>query len=122
MVHAPWIWSDSFYVDISGKSSRDLKLRFLQAVNATEGVTVLSSDTHEFEGGGVIVLVSLAESHAALHTWPEHGIGWVGLFTCGDERSLNFFREQVKKWVGPPRDLQKSDALALTLPTPPMSD
>ena len=80
---------------------------------------MLSSDTHEFDGGGIIVLVSLAESHAALHTWPEHGIGWVGLFTCGDEASLASFRREVTARVGDVLDLHHSDAVALTMHAAP---
>lgn len=120
MPHAPWIWQDSFYVDIGGRpDARDLKLAFLQAVNATHGVTVLSSDTHEFEGNGLIVLVSLAESHAALHSWPEYKIAWVQLCTCGVENSLDSFRQAIECHVGPVKDLQRSDVLAMTMHTPP---
>lgn len=116
MPHVPWIWSDSFYIDIGKKNSADVRLRFLQAVNAIEGLTVLSSDRHEFAGGGIIVLVSLAESHAALHTWPEYDLAWVGLFTCGTESSLPAFRREVQARLGPIRELGQSDAVALTLP------
>jgi len=26
----------------------------------------------------------LAESHISIHTWPEHGIATVDVYTCGD--------------------------------------
>ena len=37
-----------------------------------------------FEPYGLTVLVLLAESHLAIHTYPEHGYCAVDIFTCGD--------------------------------------
>lgn len=40
--------------------------------------------THTFpEGGGVTGLALLAESHIAIHTWPEWTLAAVDIFTCG---------------------------------------
>jgi S-adenosylmethionine decarboxylase len=44
------------------------------------GATVLD----RLEPQGVTVLVLLAESHFAIHTWPEHGMAAVDCFTCGE--------------------------------------
>ncbi|MGH3612229.1 MAG: adenosylmethionine decarboxylase [Pseudonocardia sp.] len=48
------------------------------------GATVLQVIAHRFAPHGVTVLALLAESHASLHTWPEHGSAFVDVFTCGD--------------------------------------
>ncbi len=48
------------------------------------GATILHETAHEFSPQGVSVVVVLAESHAALHTWPEHGYASLDVFTCGD--------------------------------------
>ncbi len=48
------------------------------------GATVLQVIAHRFAPQGVTVLALLAESHASLHSWPEHGSAFVDVFTCGD--------------------------------------
>lgn len=48
------------------------------------GVTVLGDAFHRFEPQGVSGIVFVAESHLAIHTWPEHGYAAVDIFTCGD--------------------------------------
>ena len=48
------------------------------------GCKVLMSYGHPFPGEGVTALVVLAESHASIHTWPEHKLACIDLFMCGD--------------------------------------
>ena len=51
---------------------------------ATEaGATVLGENFHKFDPLGVTGIIALAESHLAIHTWPEHGYAAVDIFTCG---------------------------------------
>jgi S-adenosylmethionine decarboxylase len=53
---------------------------------------------HRFEGGGVTGLILLAESHIALHTYPEYGYVAVDIFSCGVEdpgSALAVFREAL---------------------------
>jgi S-adenosylmethionine decarboxylase len=69
---------------------------FLSAINYIGDVTVLGSVKHDFPGGGVTGLVVIAESHAAIHTWPELGYAWVELATCGDPSALDRFAELMK--------------------------
>ena len=47
------------------------------------GMTILHSHTHKFEPQGVSAFVLLAESHASLHSEPEHGRVFLDIFTCG---------------------------------------
>ncbi len=49
------------------------------------GATVISSTFHHFNPHGVSGVVVIAESHLAIHTWPEYGYAALDLFTCGDE-------------------------------------
>ena len=64
-------------------------LEFIQEtmVKAAESAkaTVVDSVFHEFNPHGVSGVVVIAESHLAIHTWPEYGYAAVDLFTCGDE-------------------------------------
>jgi S-adenosylmethionine decarboxylase len=59
---------------------------FLRAHGAkaaeTMGATVVAVHSHRFEPVGVSVVVVLAESHLALHTWPEHRTASVDIFVC----------------------------------------
>lgn len=49
---------------------------------ADAGLTVLGERCHAFEGGGVTGLWLLAESHLAVHTWPELGSVSLDLYVC----------------------------------------
>jgi S-adenosylmethionine decarboxylase proenzyme len=48
------------------------------------GATPLHEVVHAFSPHGVTGVIVIAESHFAIHTWPEHGFAAVDLFTCGD--------------------------------------
>ena len=39
----------------------------------------------QFHPVGVTGIISIAESHLCIHTWPEHGYAAVDIFTCGSE-------------------------------------
>ena len=54
------------------------------------GATVIKSVFHLFNPHGVSGVVVIAESHLAIHTWPEYGYAAVDLFTCG---------ENVDPWI-----------------------
>lgn len=59
-----------------------LRALCLQAV-AAAGLTAVGERFHAFpDGGGVTGVVLLAESHLALHTWPEHRAVTVDVFVC----------------------------------------
>ena len=47
------------------------------------GATIVNKCFHRFSPHGVSGVVVIAESHLAIHTWPEHGYAAVDLFTCG---------------------------------------
>jgi S-adenosylmethionine decarboxylase proenzyme len=57
---------------------------FLRAV-AASGARLLSHASRQFEPEGATVVALLAESHASLHTWPEHGYAGVDFFSCSPE-------------------------------------
>ena len=49
------------------------------------GATVVGKVFHRFSPHGVSGVVVIAESHLAIHTWPEYNYAAVDLFTCGDD-------------------------------------
>lgn len=63
---------------LDAKLSRDL---FYKAVYES-GLTIVSEGYYEFNPHGFTCFLLLAESHASLHAWPEHGYCAIDLFTC----------------------------------------
>ena len=53
-------------------------------VKATESVkaTLVDVVCHRFSPHGVTGVAILAESHIAVHTWPEHGYAAADIFIC----------------------------------------
>ena len=49
---------------------------------AASGLTVVGDAFHQFSPQGVTGTVLLAESHLAIHTWPEHGFVTVDVYVC----------------------------------------
>lgn len=47
------------------------------------GATVVGESFHHFSPCGVSGVVNIAESHIAIHTWPEYQYAAVDVFTCG---------------------------------------
>ena len=47
------------------------------------GAHVLGESFHQFSPQGVTGILSIAESHISIHTWPEFGYAAADIFTCG---------------------------------------
>jgi S-adenosylmethionine decarboxylase proenzyme len=56
----------------------------LLCINAARdsGLTVVGDSFYQFEPQGVTGTVLLAESHIAIHTWPEAGFVTVDVYVC----------------------------------------
>ena len=56
-------------------------------VKAAESVkaTLVDVVCHRFSPYGVTGVAILAESHIAVHTWPEHGYAAADIFICGSD-------------------------------------
>lgn len=63
-------------------------------------LTKISSDYFQFQPSGVTGIVLLAESHLAFHTWPEHGLVTLDIYTCGDpsraDAAFNYLVKTLK--------------------------
>lgn len=68
------------------KKLDDLKFIEDSMIGAAEyaKATVVDDVFHKFNPHGVSGVVVIAESHLAIHTWPEFGYAAVDLFTCGE--------------------------------------
>jgi S-adenosylmethionine decarboxylase proenzyme len=61
--------------------------------------TIIKSLFHKFSPHGVSGIIVVAESHFAIHTWPEHGYASVDLFSCGEfdyMSALEHIRHELK--------------------------
>ena len=56
--------------------------RLLDTIVQSIGLTKLHSVSHQFEPQGISIVQLLAESHIALHTWPETEQGYITITTC----------------------------------------
>ncbi len=51
-------------------------------ITKAAGLTIVGDSFYQFEPQGVTGTVLLAESHLAIHTWPEHGFVTVDVYVC----------------------------------------
>lgn len=72
----------------------------LLAAAKESGATIISSSFHQFSPEGVTGVILIAESHIALHTWPEHGYAGFDIFTCGEsmkpELAIDYLKEKFQ--------------------------
>lgn len=59
-----------------------IRQALLTAIEAGEA-TLIDLCIHQFSPHGVTATATLAESHIAIHTWPEHGYFAADFFFCG---------------------------------------
>ncbi len=65
------------------------------------GATILQSSRYVFPPHGLTMVILLSESHASIHTYPEHGACFVDLFTCGDKCSSEKFDAVLQEYLKP---------------------
>lgn len=65
------------------------------------GATILSSSSWVFPPDGITMVLLLSESHASIHTYPEHGACFVDLFTCGEKCSAEVFDQVLRDYLHP---------------------
>lgn len=74
--------------------------RHLLAAVQLSGATVIQPFFHQFSPHGITGVVVVAESHFALHTWPEYGYCAVDIFTCGDTVDGHVALDYLKENLG----------------------
>ena len=75
------------FYDCSPTVLDDDKLLEELMIEAAEkaSATIIKSVFHKFSPQGVTGVVVVAESHLAIHTWPEKQYAAVDFFTCNDK-------------------------------------
>ena len=72
---------------------------FAQAIRAS-GLTVVDEGFYKFSPHGFTCFLLLAESHASLHAWPEHGYCAIDLFTCAIGKDMMPLIMRIKESFG----------------------
>ncbi len=64
------------------------------------GATVVQTCFHKFSPHGLSGVVVIAESHLAVHTWPEHDAMCLDLFSCSDkikaQLAIDFIASEIQ--------------------------
>ena len=76
-----------------------LKELLLEAVRRGGG-TIVTDVFHTFNPHGVSGVIVIAESHVAIHTWPEHGYAAVDIFSCGTKLDHASIRDWIAAGMG----------------------
>jgi S-adenosylmethionine decarboxylase proenzyme len=63
------------------------------------GATIVNSVFHSFNPHGISGVVVIAESHLAIHTWPEYGYAAVDVFTCGITVNPQIAIDRLKEYL-----------------------
>ena len=58
--------------------------------------TIVGTHFHQFSPFGISGVVVIAESHVAIHTWPEHGYAAVDIFSCGTKLDHAIIRDHLR--------------------------
>lgn len=67
--------------------SEAIRQAILEAIAVGEA-TLIDLCVHQFSPHGVTATATLAESHIAIHTWPEYGYFAADLFFCGQGKPV----------------------------------
>jgi len=78
-------------------SLETVKTHMVEAAKRAQA-TIVDVVFHEFNPFGISGVVVIAESHLAVHTWPEYRYAAVDVFSCGDvlqpEVAAHYLAEQ----------------------------
>jgi len=85
---------DNLRIWIQGSSEEIIKPRIV-ALLEESGFTILNYIDHHFKPQGYTGLWLLAESHCALHTFPEENKSYLELSSCNEAMYLDFKKNMM---------------------------
>lgn len=83
-------------------NDKEVVKQCLRRITKEARFTVLQEVEHAFTPQGVSCVLLLAESHIAIHTWPENASGYITLATCREpdtgfsESAIKIIQESFK--------------------------
>src|SRR5215831_14960015 len=72
------------------------------------GATIVQTVFHKFAPWGISGVVVIAESHLAIHIWPENRYAAVDVFTCGENVRMDVASAHLRREFRAGRSNQKS--------------
>ena len=94
------ILAEYYGCDIQILNNLELLEHYMRKAVIESGATIIDSTFHKFSPHGVSGVIVIAESHMALHTWPEYGYAAVDFFTCGDRvepmKAFDYMKNKLK--------------------------
>lgn len=94
------IIADLYGVDSKLIERAEKMMNIIEEAVKFTNLTKVSSDYYQFEPFGASGVVLIAESHLSFHTWPEHGLVTIDIYTCGApekaERAYKYILEKLK--------------------------
>ena len=78
------ILAEYYSCDISALDNITFLENCMRHAVEASGATIIDTKFHQFSPYGVSGVIVIAESHMAIHTWPEYGYAAIDFFTCGD--------------------------------------
>jgi S-adenosylmethionine decarboxylase len=58
--------------------------------------TIVADVFHRFNPHGISGVVVIAESHIAIHSWPEHRCASVDIFSCSDKMNMETIEQVLR--------------------------
>jgi S-adenosylmethionine decarboxylase proenzyme len=74
------------------------------------GATIVETVFHKFSPWGISGVVVIAESHLAIHIWPENRYAAIDVFTCGQNVRMDVASAFLKREFRAGRAVQRSFA------------
>lgn len=79
------------------------------------GATIVQTVFHKFSPWGISGVVVIAESHLAIHVWPENRYAAIDVFTCGENVRMDvasaFLKQAFKSGRSVQRHFSRGDRL-----------
>jgi len=105
------ILAEYYECDIRILNDLELLEHYMREAVIKSGATIIDSTFHQFSPHGVSGVIVIAESHMAMHTWPEYGYAAVDFFTCGERvnpwKAFEFMNEKLKSVRNSTKELKR---------------
>ena len=95
-----------YLVDLQGCKEellrdKELLTTAMETAANNAGATIVETLIHQFSPHGLSGVVVIAESHLAIHTWPEQNYAAIDIFTCGNVDIAQQIYINIKKTFAP---------------------
>lgn len=82
------------------EDSKEIEKILIRAVKRAKNIP-LEVAIHKFSPQGITGVILLAESHIAIHTWPQINYVAIDIFTCGKKAKPEAALSMLKKYFQP---------------------